>query len=110
MAEALIGLLERRRGQDGAYIGCMKSGDVISEEYILYYIFFYIKCDCFHPWQILLYACIILTIWRDRNGQTFEGHELSVERSLVLFDLYFSWISSGGNSPSVILPFQIYFG
>ncbi|KAK7849860.1 hydroxyproline o-galactosyltransferase hpgt2 [Quercus suber] len=30
--EALIGLLERRRGQDGAYIGCMKSGDVISEE------------------------------------------------------------------------------
>lgn len=49
LAEALIGLLERRRGQDGAYIGCMKSGDVISEEYILYYIFFYIKCDCFHP-------------------------------------------------------------
>ncbi|XP_050268375.1 hydroxyproline O-galactosyltransferase HPGT3 [Quercus robur] len=30
--EALIGLLEHRRGQDGAYIGCMKSGDVISEE------------------------------------------------------------------------------
>ncbi|GMY29259.1 hydroxyproline O-galactosyltransferase HPGT3-like [Fagus crenata] len=30
--EGLIGLLERRRGQDGAYIGCMKSGDVISEE------------------------------------------------------------------------------
>ena len=40
LSEALIGLLERRRGQDGAYIGCMKSGDVISEEYILYYIFF----------------------------------------------------------------------
>uniref|UniRef100_A0A2N9HMQ7 Hexosyltransferase n=1 Tax=Fagus sylvatica TaxID=28930 RepID=A0A2N9HMQ7_FAGSY len=38
--EGLIGLLERRRGQDGAYIGCMKSGDVISEEYILY-------CICF---------------------------------------------------------------
>ncbi|KAG6706544.1 hypothetical protein I3843_07G220400 [Carya illinoinensis] len=30
--EGLIGLLDRRRGQDGAYIGCMKSGDVISEE------------------------------------------------------------------------------
>ncbi|TQD94714.1 hypothetical protein C1H46_019657 [Malus baccata] len=28
----LIGLLEHRRAQDGAYIGCMKSGDVISEE------------------------------------------------------------------------------
>ncbi|KAJ7958797.1 Hexosyltransferase [Quillaja saponaria] len=31
--EGLIGLLERRRSQDGgAYIGCMKSGDVIAEE------------------------------------------------------------------------------
>ncbi|XP_021691285.2 hydroxyproline O-galactosyltransferase HPGT3 isoform X3 [Hevea brasiliensis] len=28
----LIGILERRRGQDSAYIGCMKSGDVITEE------------------------------------------------------------------------------
>ncbi|GAU15078.1 hypothetical protein TSUD_08160 [Trifolium subterraneum] len=33
--EGLIALLDRRRGQDGAYIGCMKSGDVISEEYFL---------------------------------------------------------------------------
>ncbi|XP_023538069.1 hydroxyproline O-galactosyltransferase HPGT3-like [Cucurbita pepo subsp. pepo] len=30
--EGLIGLLERRRGQDGSYIGCMKSGDVIADE------------------------------------------------------------------------------
>lgn len=30
--EGLIGLLDRRRRQSGAYIGCMKSGDVISEE------------------------------------------------------------------------------
>ncbi|GKV03236.1 hypothetical protein SLEP1_g15575 [Rubroshorea leprosula] len=30
--EGLIGLLEKRRGQDGAYIGCMKSGEVVSEE------------------------------------------------------------------------------
>ncbi|XP_068335201.1 hydroxyproline O-galactosyltransferase HPGT3-like [Pyrus communis] len=30
--EGLIGLLEHRRAQDGAYIGCMKSGDVIAEE------------------------------------------------------------------------------
>ncbi|TKY58122.1 beta-1,3-galactosyltransferase 10 [Spatholobus suberectus] len=30
--EGLIELLDRRRGQDGAYIGCMKSGEVISEE------------------------------------------------------------------------------
>ncbi|KAK0572089.1 hypothetical protein LWI29_025863 [Acer saccharum] len=30
--EALIGLLDRSRGQDGAYIGCMKSGDVVVEE------------------------------------------------------------------------------
>ncbi|XP_028799062.1 hydroxyproline O-galactosyltransferase HPGT2 [Neltuma alba] len=30
--EALIGVLDRRRGQDGAYIGCMKSGDVVTEE------------------------------------------------------------------------------
>ncbi|KAL1353260.1 hypothetical protein HN51_017212 [Arachis hypogaea] len=30
--EGLIDLLNRRRDQDGAYIGCMKSGEVISEE------------------------------------------------------------------------------
>ncbi|XVF89350.1 hypothetical protein PTKIN_Ptkin19aG0123200 [Pterospermum kingtungense] len=30
--EGLIGLLEHRRGQDSAYIGCMKSGEVVSEE------------------------------------------------------------------------------
>lgn len=30
--DGLIGLLESRRGQDSAYIGCMKSGDVIAEE------------------------------------------------------------------------------
>lgn len=30
--EGLIELLDHRRGQEGAYIGCMKSGDVISEE------------------------------------------------------------------------------
>ncbi|KAJ1407794.1 Glycosyl transferase, family 31 [Sesbania bispinosa] len=35
--EGLIELLDRRRGQDGAYIGCMKSGDVISEEGKLWY-------------------------------------------------------------------------
>ncbi|GMI88484.1 hydroxyproline O-galactosyltransferase 2 [Hibiscus trionum] len=35
--EGLIGLLERRRGQDSAYIGCMKSGDVVSEEGKLWY-------------------------------------------------------------------------
>lgn len=35
LTEGLIELLDRRRGQDGAYIGCMKSGDVISEEYVL---------------------------------------------------------------------------
>lgn len=31
-------MLDRRRGQDGAYIGCMKSGDVITEEYTPHYI------------------------------------------------------------------------
>ncbi|XP_010250252.1 PREDICTED: hydroxyproline O-galactosyltransferase HPGT3-like [Nelumbo nucifera] len=30
--EGLIEMLETRRGQDSAYIGCMKSGDVISDE------------------------------------------------------------------------------
>ncbi|KAG4931830.1 hypothetical protein JHK86_048791 [Glycine max] len=30
--EGLIELLDRRRGQDGAYVGCMKSGEVISED------------------------------------------------------------------------------
>ncbi|XP_007011805.2 PREDICTED: hydroxyproline O-galactosyltransferase HPGT3 [Theobroma cacao] len=30
--EGLIGLLEQRRGQDSAYIGCMKSGEVVAEE------------------------------------------------------------------------------
>lgn len=34
LTEGLIGLLESRRGQDGAYIGCMKSGDVITEEFV----------------------------------------------------------------------------
>lgn len=34
--EGLIGILERRRGQNSSYIGCMKSGDVISEVYVLY--------------------------------------------------------------------------
>ncbi|XP_058111537.1 hydroxyproline O-galactosyltransferase HPGT2-like isoform X2 [Magnolia sinica] len=31
--DGLIGILENHRGQQGAYVGCMKSGDVISEEY-----------------------------------------------------------------------------
>jgi hypothetical protein len=35
--EGLIALLDRRRGQDGSYIGCMKSGDVVSEEGKLWY-------------------------------------------------------------------------
>ncbi|KAL5559757.1 hypothetical protein UlMin_035968 [Ulmus minor] len=30
--EGLIGLLERRRGQNTSYIGCMKAGDVVSED------------------------------------------------------------------------------
>ncbi|KAJ4707850.1 Hexosyltransferase [Melia azedarach] len=30
--EGLIGLLDHTRGQDNAYIGCMKSGDVVTEE------------------------------------------------------------------------------
>ncbi|KAJ9184051.1 hypothetical protein P3X46_007833 [Hevea brasiliensis] len=30
--EGLIGILEHRRGQDSSYMGCMKSGDVITEE------------------------------------------------------------------------------
>lgn len=32
LSDGLIGLLESRRAQDSAYIGCMKSGDVITEE------------------------------------------------------------------------------
>ncbi|KAB1204651.1 putative beta-1,3-galactosyltransferase 10 [Morella rubra] len=32
LAEGLIELLDHRRGQDSAYIGCMKSGDVVSEQ------------------------------------------------------------------------------
>ncbi|PPD78090.1 hypothetical protein GOBAR_DD24976 [Gossypium barbadense] len=35
--EGLIGLLEHRRRQDSAYIGCMKSGEVVSEEGKLWY-------------------------------------------------------------------------
>lgn len=42
--EGLIGFLEHRRGQDGTYIGCMKSGDVIADEYELYHPIFTIKC------------------------------------------------------------------
>lgn len=32
----MIGLLESRRGQDAAYIGCMKSGEVVAEEFVSY--------------------------------------------------------------------------
>lgn len=32
--EGLIGLLESRRGQDASYIGCMKSGEVVTEEFV----------------------------------------------------------------------------
>ncbi|KAL1172587.1 hypothetical protein V6Z11_A05G358300 [Gossypium hirsutum] len=35
--EGLIGLLEHRRRQGSAYIGCMKSGEVVSEEGKLWY-------------------------------------------------------------------------
>lgn len=35
--EGLIGILDRHRGQDSAYVGCMKSGDVITEEGQLWY-------------------------------------------------------------------------
>ncbi|KAL2525721.1 putative beta-1 [Abeliophyllum distichum] len=35
--DALIELLQSRRGQDGAYIGCMKSGEVVAEEGKLWY-------------------------------------------------------------------------
>lgn len=37
LTEGLIGVLDHRRGQDGAYIGCMKSGEVVTEEYILWF-------------------------------------------------------------------------
>lgn len=32
LADELIELLQSRHGQDGAYIGCMKSGEVVAEE------------------------------------------------------------------------------
>jgi len=38
--EGLIELLEHRRRQDSAYIGCMKSGEVVTEEYVIYCILF----------------------------------------------------------------------
>jgi hypothetical protein len=31
----LIEMLEARRGSQGLYMGCMKSGGVVSEEYVL---------------------------------------------------------------------------
>lgn len=55
LAEGLIGLLERRRGQDGAYIGCMKSGEVITEEYALYHILVQPDRDCLSCWYMILY-------------------------------------------------------
>lgn len=36
LIEGLIGLLESRRVQDAAYIGCMKSGEVVAEEFVSY--------------------------------------------------------------------------
>lgn len=39
LSDGLIGILESHRGQQGAYIGCMKSGDVISEEYVIHFFF-----------------------------------------------------------------------
>ena len=44
--EGLIELLERRRSQDSAYIGCMKSGEVVTEEYVIYHILFQPNCGC----------------------------------------------------------------
>lgn len=41
LAEGLIELLDRRRGQDSAYIGCMKSGDVVSEQCVFDCFFFH---------------------------------------------------------------------
>lgn len=41
ITEGLIGLLEHRREQASAYIGCMKSGEVVTEEYISYRIYLY---------------------------------------------------------------------
>ena len=35
LSDGLIEILEKRRGGHGLYMGCMKSGGVISEEYIL---------------------------------------------------------------------------
>lgn len=32
LADELIELIQSRRGQDSAYIGCMKSGEVVAEE------------------------------------------------------------------------------
>lgn len=32
--EGLISLLESRRGQDASYIGCMKSGEVVTEKFV----------------------------------------------------------------------------
>jgi hypothetical protein len=35
LSAGLIEMLESRRGNQGLYMGCMKSGVVVSEEYVL---------------------------------------------------------------------------
>lgn len=42
-SDAFIELLESRRSQDSAYIGCMKSGVVVAEEYFFFLNLFHLS-------------------------------------------------------------------
>lgn len=93
-AEALIDLLDHSRDQDGAYIGCMKSGEVVSEEYVpLFHFYSNLKV----PIAFLFELCFISSM----NPFIF-----SFTLSLILSSSYILLISgeshgmnlNGGNS------------
>ncbi|MBA0867858.1 hypothetical protein Goshw_005040 [Gossypium schwendimanii] len=71
--EGLIGLLEHRRGQDSAYVGCMKSGEVVSEESGKIFILLNgtLSLSCLHP-KVLSSAFEYLKFVYSRGKDWYE--------------------------------------
>lgn len=63
ISDGLVGILESHRGKKGAYIGCMKSGEIISEEYAL----FSLLC------LIIVLCCVICASYL---GVIFSLHDI----------------------------------
>lgn len=71
ISDGLVGILESHRGKKGAYIGCMKSGEIISEEYA----FFSLLC-------LIIVLCLssVLVIWVLFSPCTISGISQERER------------------------------